>query len=453
MAEIAEGPEGGDAPRARRSRVVIVGGGFGGLSAAKALARAPVDVVLVDRRNHHLFQPLLYQVATAGLNPGDIATPIRAILRDQENASVMLGEVVTIDPAGKEIRLADGAAITYDHLVLAAGSTHSYFGHDEWERHAPGLKTVEDALEIRRRVLIAFELAEVSDDPVERDRLLTFVVIGGGPTGVETAGAIAEIAMKTMSQDFRSIDPTTARVLLIEGADRILTTYPATLSAKALRQLEGLGVEVRLDTMVSDIDEAGATTDGGFIPAATVVWAAGVTASPLGSSLDVEVDRAGRVVVDEALAVPGHPSILVIGDLANAVSRGEVVPGVAQGAIQGGRHAAAVIEADLAGRSRPGFRYRDKGELATIGRSSGVGVISGLRLSGWIAWTAWGLVHVVFLIGFRSRMLVMIGWGWSYLTFQRGARLITTGWRPRTDEPQEAPSADDEAQAAVPLGE
>ena len=424
-------PNGGTRPSNDDHHVVIVGGGFGGLAAAKALARDPVRVTLVDRRNHHLFQPLLSQVATAGLNPSDIAYPIRSILRSQRNVSVVLGDVVAIDTDDGNVELADGEIIDFDHLVLATGVTHSYFGNDGWEQHAPGLKTVEDALEIRRRVLLAFELAERSTDPDERREFLTFLVVGGGPTGVETAGAIAEIAMKTLTRDFRSIDPATASIILVEGADRILGAYPPSLSTKALRQLEALGVEVRLDTMVDGISERGASTSGGFIAARTIVWGAGVTASSLGRLVGGEHDRAGRVVVDGSLAVPGRPNVFVIGDLAHAETDGRPVPGVAQGAIQGGRHAAATIRADLAGRPRPEFHYRNKGELATIGRSSGVGVIRGLRLSGWTAWMAWWLVHIAFLIGFRNRILVLIQWGWNYLTFRRGARLITTRWRPR----------------------
>lgn len=414
-----------------RRRVVIVGGGFGGLAAARGLAATDdVDITLVDRRNHHLFQPLLYQVATAGLNPADIARPIRTILAAQQNVAVLLDEVVAVDRSARTITTASGRLLEYDYLILAAGSRHSYFGHPEWEQDAPGLKTVEDALEIRRRVLLAFERAERTDDADERMANLTFVVVGGGPTGVETAGAIAEIAFMALTKEFRAIDPATARVVLLEGADRLLLAYSPGLSEKALRQLEALGVEVRLQVLVTDIDARSVTTSDGSISARTVVWAAGNQASPLGAMLDAEVDRAGRVVVADDLSVPGDPSVFVIGDMAQAHSAGSVVPGVAQGAIQGGTHAALAITADLAGKPRPVFRYRNKGELATIGRSSAVGQIGRIRLSGWTAWMSWGAIHLFFLIGFRSRLLVLFSWGWNYLTFQRGSRLITRQWSP-----------------------
>lgn len=418
----------GSDPR-RTHRVVIVGGGFGGLAAARALIDAPVQITLVDRRNHHLFQPLLYQVATAGLNPGDIAAPIRSLVAAQANVRVLLGEVVGIDD--DSVVLDDGSTIAYDHLVLAAGATHSYFGHDDWEVHAPGLKTVEDALEIRRRILSAFERAERTADPAGRDANLTFVVVGAGPTGVEMAGAIAEIAFKTMTREFRAIDSSTARVILLEGTDRVLPTYPERLSASALRQLGELGVDVRLGEVVTAVDETGVETTSGSIATRTVVWGAGNEASPLASVLGAPTDRAGRVEVEPDLSVPGRPNVFAIGDLAHAVSDGKVVPGVAQGAIQGGTHVAKTIMADLSGTERPEFRYRDKGELATIGRSSAVGVVGGRQLSGWLAWMAWWSVHIFFLIDFRSRLLVLINWAWNYLTFRRGARLITGPWSPR----------------------
>jgi NADH dehydrogenase len=409
--------------------VVIVGGGFGGLAAARALADAPVHITLVDRRNHHLFQPLLYQVATAGLNPGDIAAPIRSLVATQANVRVLLGEVVSI--GDHTVILDDDSMIDFDYLILAAGTTHSYFGHDDWELHAPGLKTVEDALEIRRRILSAFERAERAADPAERDANLTFVVVGGGPTGVEMAGAIAEIAFQTMTREFRTIDSSTARVILLEGTDRVLSTYPDRLSASALRQLGELGVDVRLGEMVTAVDEAGVVTTSGPIATHTVVWGAGNEASPLAAMLGAPTDRAGRVEVGPDLSVPGRSNVFAIGDMAHAVSGGMTVPGVAQGAKQGGAHVGEAIRADLAGRERPEFRYDNKGELATIGRSSAVGVIRGLKLSGWIAWMAWWSVHIVFLIDFRSRLLVLINWGWNYLTYRRGARLITGPWSPR----------------------
>ena len=415
--------------------VVIVGGGFGGLAAARALADAPVRITLVDRRNHHLFQPLLYQVATAGLNPADIAAPIRSLVAAQANVRVLLGEVVGIDDGA--VVLDDSSTIDFDHLVLAAGTTHSYFGHDDWEMHAPGLKTVEDALEIRRRILNAFEHAERTCDPAERDAYLTFVVVGGGPTGVEMAGAIAEIAFRTMTREFRSIDSSTARVILLEGTDRVLSTYPEKLSASALRQLRELGVDVRLDEMVTAVDDVGVETTSGSIATRTVVWGAGNEASPLAAMLGAPTDRAGRVEVGPDLSVPGRPNVFAIGDIAHAVSDGKVVPGVAQGAIQGGNHVAKAILADLSGSTvRPDFQYHDKGELATIGRSAAVGVIGGRQLSGWPAWMAWWSVHIFFLIDFRSRLLVLINWAWNYLTFRRGARLITGPWMPRRGSPR-----------------
>ncbi len=414
--------------RVSEPHVLVVGGGFGGIAAARRLAGRPVRVTVVDRRNHHLFQPLLYQVATAGLNPSDIAAPIRSILRRQQNATVLLGEVIDVDTGGRTVMLSDGARMDYDYLILAAGTRHSYFGRPEWERYAPGLKTVEDALEIRRRVLLAFERAERTDDREERTAQLTFVVVGGGPTGVEMAGAVAEIAFRVMRRDFRRIDPAEAQVLLLEAADRVLLSYPESLSRRAKRQLERLGVDVRLGEMVKVVDASGVECSSGRIAARTVIWGAGNTASPLGARLGADVDRAGRVRVAGDLSVPGAENVFVVGDLAAATSEGAPVPGVAQGAIQGGRHAADCILADLADRPRTDFRYDDKGELATIGRSSAVGVIKGVHLSGWIAWMAWWLVHIVFLINFRSRLIVLFNWSWSYLTFQRGARLITQTW-------------------------
>jgi NADH:ubiquinone reductase (H+-translocating) len=408
-------------------RVVIVGGGFGGLFAAKALANAPVHVTLVDKRNHHLFQPLLYQVATAGLNPSDIAYPIRSILRRQANTTVLLGEVTDIDTAARTVTLDGRDQLGYDRLILATGATHAYFGNDSWAEHAPGLKTIEDALEIRRRVLMAFEAAEREPGLVERESLMTFVVVGAGPTGVELAGAIIEIALRTLAKDFRSIDPSTARVVLVEGLDRVLSTYPESLSAKATSQLRRLGVEVRTGCSVTGIDDHGIDTTTGRIEARTVLWAAGVAASPLARCLDTSFDRAGRVVVNADLSVPGHPEILVVGDLASAKgSSDRPVPGVAPAAMQAGRHAANVVLADLGNRPRPAFRYRDKGSLATIGRSSAVANFPGLPgFSGFPAWVLWWLIHLLYLVGFRSRLLVWFGWAWQWLTFQRGARLIT----------------------------
>jgi NADH dehydrogenase len=413
-----------------RMRVVVVGGGFGGIATARGLADLPVEVTLVDRRNHHLFQPLLYQVATAGLNPADIAAPIRSMLRDQPNVSVLLAEVVGIEDGA--VLLDDGSRLGFDRLVLAAGSNHSYFGHDEWEPHAPGLKTIEDALEIRRRILLAFERAERTTDRAEREADLTFVVVGGGPTGVEMAGAIAEIAFRTLTREFRSIDPASARIVLLEGTGRVLGAYPERLSESARRQLVDLGVEVRLGVFVTEIDDDGVDTTEGRIPTRTVVWGAGNEASPLAALLGVPVDRVGRVLVADDLSVPDRADVFVIGDMAAASTDGVLVPGVAQGAIQGGAHVARCVAADLDGRPRPPFRYRDKGELATIGRSAAVGVIHGWKLTGWVAWMAWWSVHIIFLIDFRSRLMVFLGWAWNYLTFRRGARLITGPWSTRS---------------------
>jgi NADH dehydrogenase FAD-containing subunit len=422
-----------DAALAELPRVVIIGGGFGGLATARGLDGAAVRVTVIDRRNHHLFQPLLYQVATAGLSPADIAQPIRSILADQTNADVVLGEVVDIDRDECVVQLGTGDRVHFDYLVLAAGAMHSYFDNPEWERHAPGLKTLEDALEIRRRVLTAFERAENTDDDDERQANLTFVVVGGGPTGVEIAGAIAEIAFRTIGNEFRNIDTSAAHVVLLEGLDRVLSTYPETLSAKATDQLRALGVDVRTGVKVTGLDGNTVETSSGVIDTRTVVWGAGNTASPVASMLCAPTDHAGRVEVGEDLSVPGSSHVFAIGDLAHATWHGVTVPGVAQGAIQGGSHVAKTIRSDLAGRPRTAFRYRNKGELATIGRSSAVGVIGPVKLSGWIAWMAWWSVHIVFLIDLRSRVSVLLNWAWSYVTFNRGARLITGPWRPRTD--------------------
>ena len=408
-----------------RPEVVIIGGGFGGLAAARALRRAPVNVTLLDRRNHHVFQPLLYQVATAGLNPSDIAYPIRVVLRRQKNARVLLAEARRVDVAGRRVEI-DGGVVPYDQLIVATGATHSYFNHPEWAQLAPGLKSIEDALEIRSRVFLAFEAAEREADPARRAEWQTFVVVGGGPTGVELAGALAEIAGHSMTRDFRSIDPAETRVVLLEGQDRVLPTYTPKLSAKAARQLEKLGVTVRTSALVTAIDEHGVDIGAERIPARTVLWGAGVAASPLARSLGVPLDRAGRVQVQPDLTVPGHPEIHVIGDLA-AAAWGEqgIVPGVAPAAAQGGKHAASNIRRQLAGKGLESFRYRDKGSLATIGRAAAVADFKRFKLSGFLAWFAWWAIHIMFLIGFRSRVLVMFSWAWSYVTFQRGARLIT----------------------------
>jgi NADH dehydrogenase len=411
-----------------RPRVVIVGGGFGGLAAATALSRDPVDVVLVDRRNHHVFQPLLYQVATAGLNASDIAQPIRSILRGQDNATVVLAEVTGVDTAARLVVLDGCETLEYDTLILAAGSRHHYFGNDEWSVHAPGLKTIDDALDIRARIFTAFESAERLTDDHARRALLTFVIVGGGPTGVELAGALREIVARAMTSEFRSIDPTTARVVLIEGSDRVLPTYQEVLSHEARRHLEELGVEVRTDCRVVGVDPDGVDTSAGRIASRSVLWAAGVAASPLGRHLGVPLDRAGRVIVGPDLSIPDHPEILVIGDLAAAAQRdGTPVPGVAPAAAQAGRHAAAVVRADLYGRARPEFRYRDKGSMATIGRSRAVADLGGgRRASGLVAWVLWWLVHLAYLRGIRNRLAVWIGLVYQSATLRREARLITT---------------------------
>ncbi len=408
----------------RGPRVMILGGGFAGLEAAKALRRAPVQVTVVDRQNHHLFQPLLYQVATAALNPSDIAAPIRRILRRQANAEVLLADVERIEPAARRVVLADGV-LPYDYLIIATGATHSYFGRDDWEPFAPGLKSVEDALEIRRRFLLAFEVAERQPDPTLRRAWMTFVIIGGGPTGVELAGTMAQVARKTLGRDFRHIDPAQARVLLLEAGERVLAAYPPDLSERARAQLEGLGVEVQTGGRVTAIDAEGVNIGDHRIDARTVLWAAGVAASPLARSLGVPLDRAGRVQVEPDLTVPGFPEIRVVGDLMAMTTDGKPVPGVAPAALQSGRHAAEDIVRTLQGQPRRPFRYRDKGSLATIGRASGVAQIGRLKFSGLPAWLLWLLVHIVFLIGFRNRVLVLMQWAWSYLTYDRGARLIT----------------------------
>jgi NADH:ubiquinone reductase (H+-translocating) len=401
--------------------VVILGAGFGGLYAARALQHAPVRITVVDRRNFHLFQPLLYQVATAALNPSDIAYPIRSVLAKQKNVEVLLAEATSIDLAQRRVVL-DDRQLTYDQLIVATGATHSYFGHPEWERDAPGLKTIEDALEIRRRVLLAFEHAERETDPDAQRAWLTFVVVGGGPTGVELAGALGEIARQTMIRDFRHINPSSARVILVEGRDRVLPPYPPSLSAKAQRQLEHLGVEVMTRATVSSVSDREVRIGETSIATRTVLWAAGVQASPLARSLGAPLDRAGRVEVEPDLSLPGHPEVFVIGDLAAVKKRnGELVPGVAPAAIQEGVYVARRI----AGKTREPFRYRDKGSLATIGRAAAVADFGFLRLSGFLAWFAWLAVHIFFLIGFRNRLLVITEWAWAYLTYQRGARLIT----------------------------
>ncbi len=415
----------------RRPHVVIVGGGFGGLYAARALTGRPVNVTLLDRRNHHLFQPLLYQVATAALNPSDIATPLRSILRRAANVTVFLAEVVSVDLAGHRVILDEGE-LAYDALVLAAGAGNSYFGHDEWEPLAPSLKSLEDALEIRRRVLLAYEDAERERDGAEQRALLTSVVIGGGPTGVELAGALAEISRESIARDFRLIDPTKARVVLVEAGPRILASFPASLAARAAAALARIGVEVRTGAPVTRVTPDAVWLGGEQIRARTVVWAAGVAASPLTRELGVPLDRAGRVIVEPDLSLPGHDLVFAIGDMAACRGPdGQPLPGLAPVAIQQGQAVARTILRRLAGEPARPFQYRDKGSMATIGRAAAVAVIGRLQLSGLPAWLAWLFVHIMFLIGFRNRFLVLFEWAWAYLSWQRGARLITGQWRPR----------------------
>jgi len=405
--------------------VVIVGGGFGGLYAARALRRAPVRVTLVDRRNHHVFQPLLYQVAMSALSPGDIASPIRWILRRQPNVEVILADVVRIDAAGKQLELADGT-LAYDYLIVAAGATHAYFGHEQWRSLAPGLKSLEDALDIRRRVLMAFERAEREVGAARRRALLTFVVVGGGPTGVEMAGALAEIAHQSLSRDFRRIDPSSARIMMIEAGPAVLATFPEPLRASARRDLERLGVEVRTGQAVTDVAPGFVQVGAERIETETVVWAAGVAASPLGATLGAPLDRAGRVRIQPDLTIAGHPDVFVIGDLASLDGpNGRPYPGVAQVAIQMGRHAAANIMRAIETQPPAPFHYRDLGNMATIGRASAVADFGWLQLKGLLGWMSWAFVHILNLIGFRNRLVVFVQWAWAYFSYQRSIRLIT----------------------------
>ena len=404
--------------------VVIVGGGFAGLWATRALARAPVCVTLIDRANHHLFQPLLYQVATAGLSSPDIAAPLRHILRNQANVEVRMAVVERVEPAQRRIALDDGSTMGYDTLLLATGATHTYFGHDEWAVHAPGLKTLDDALHLRRRLLLAFERAEAESDPLRRAAWLSFAIVGGGPTGVELAGTLSEIAHHTLRREFRHIDPASAKVRLIEAGPRVLSSFPESLSEKARAQLQRLGVEVVTGTPVDAIGDEGIRLGGTFVPARTVIWAAGVAASPLAHSLGVELDRAGRVPVLPDLTVRGHPEIFVAGDLATVLQDGKPVPGVAPAAKQMGRFVGEAIRARLASKPASAFRYRDYGNLATIGRMAAVVDLRGLRFSGLLAWWFWLAAHVFFLIGFRNRLVVLLNWFMAYWSYQRAARII-----------------------------
>jgi NADH dehydrogenase len=410
---------------ALKPRVVIVGAGFGGLHAARALKNAPVQLTIIDRRNHHLFQPLLYQVATAGLSPADISAPIRSILKGQANTSVVLAEVTGIDLQEQRVIMQD-KAIPYDYLIVATGAHHSYFGHDEWEAYAPGLKTIPDATAIRRQILLAFEAAEIETDLEKRRALLTFVLVGAGPTGVEMAGAIAELAHKALASDFRMIDPTSARIILLEAMPRILGAFPESLAQKTQKALNRLGVEVRTHSAVETINDDGVVIGGQLLPTKTVIWTAGVAASLAGKWLGADTDRAGRVKVQDDLKLPGHPNVFVIGDTAMLMQNGKPLPGVAPVAMQEGRYVASLIKQDIAGNTQhKPFHYLNKGNVATVGRSYGIVDLGWIRLSGFLAWVTWLAIHIFYLIGFRNRLLVMFQWAWAYLTFQRGARLIT----------------------------
>ena len=418
-------------------RVVIVGGGFGGLLAARTLARYPVRITLVDRQNFHTFQPLLYQVATAGLSPGEIAAPIRWILRSRRNVEVLMAEVQDFDLARKVVKLPDGE-LAYDCLIVASGASHAYFGHDEWEPFAPGLKTIEDALEIRRRVLLAFELAERQAASGKEQVQLNFVVVGGGPTGVELAGTLAEIARRALANEFRTIDPQKTRIVLLEGGPRVLPAYPEDLSRSAEEQLRRLGVEVHTSALVTRVAPGAVQMGETRMPAAVVLWAAGVAASPLGKRLGAPLDRAGRVLVNPDLSLPGHAEVFVIGDLATLKDEnGKLLPGVAPVAMQEGKATAHNIAAELRGEPRKNFHYVNKGNLATIGRAAAVAEFGKIHISGFVAWLAWLFIHIFFLIGFRNRIIVLVQWAWSYFTYERGARLITGDKRlPGWDELQ-----------------
>ena len=420
---------------AQTPHVVIIGAGFGGLEAAKKLAGEHVRVTVIDRTNYHLFQPLLYQVATAALSPADIAAPVRAILSKSRNTEVILAEVQAIDPAAKKIRMPEGE-IGYDFLILATGARHSYFGHPEWEKIAPGLKSLEDAVEIRRRILMAFEYAERITDEAARQAAMTFVIVGGGPTGVEMAGAIAEIARYTLSKDFRHIDPSQARVILIEGEPRVLASFPEDLRISAMKQLADLGVEVRTGVHATNLSETGLQVGDEFIPCRVKIWAAGNMASSVGKTLGVPVDRVGRVLVNNDLSIPGHPEIQVIGDLANFPHQtGKPLPGVSPVAMQQGRHAARNILGMIEGRPPQKFWYWDKGSMATIGRNKAVADLGLVHFSGLPAWVVWLFVHVLFLVGYRNRMAVLFQWAWAYLSFNKGARLITRNFQSETRPP------------------
>ena len=415
--------------RAKAPQIVIIGAGFGGLEAAKKLSCEEVRVTVVDRTNYHLFQPLLYQVATAALSPADIAAPVRAVLSKCKNIEVMLAEVQSIDVNAKKVKTVD-SELSYDYLIIATGARHSYFGHPEWEKLAPGLKSLEDAIEIRRRILMTFEYAERISDEAARKAAMTFVIVGGGPTGVEMAGAIAEIARYTLAKDFRHIDPSQARVILVEGEPRVLAAFPEDLQISAMKQLADLGVEVRTGTHATNLSEQGLQVGDEFIPCRVKIWAAGNNASPVGNSLGAPIDRVGRVIVNNDLTIPNHPEIQVIGDLANfSHQTGEPLPGVSPVAMQQGRHAARNVLGMIDGRKPQRFWYFDKGSMATIGRNKAVADLKLIHLSGLPAWLAWLFVHIIFLVGFRNRLAVLFQWAWAYLSFNKGARLITRNFQ------------------------
>lgn len=421
-------------PVATKPRVVIVGAGFGGLQAARALREAPVEVTIIDRQNHHLFQPLLYWVATAGLSPADISSPIRHILRKQKNTEVLMDEVTGVDLQQQRVLMHD-RSIPYDYLILATGAHDNYFGHPEWEQYAPGLKSIVDATSIRRKILLAFEAAEMETDPQKVEQLLTFVLVGAGPTGVEMAGAIAELAHKALRSDFKHIDTSSARIILVEAAPRILATFPASLARKTQKKLTRMGVEVRTGVPVSAVDEQGVVIGRERINSHTIIWSAGVSASPAGKWLAAEVDRAGRVKVASDLSVPDHPNVFVVGDTASVMQNGKPLPGVAPVAMQAGRYVASVIAKRVAGREQPApFHYFDKGNLATVGRSYAIVEIGKIRLTGLIAWLMWLVVHIYYLIGFRNRLVALFQWAWTYFTYTRGARLITFENKSNTDD-------------------
>lgn len=444
-----------DSATRTRPHVVIIGAGFGGLAAAKSLAKAPVDITIIDKRNYHLFQPLLYQVATADLSPADVAWPIRGIFASYPNIRVLLGKVTGVDAKGGRVRAGD-LEIHYDHLIIATGSHHSYFGKDAWAPRAPGLKRIIDATEVRKRILLAFERAETAEDADEQRRQLNFVIVGGGPTGVEMAGAIAEMANWALAKDFRSINPRDARILLVEGTDRLLGAFPEELSGYAQSVLEKLGVEVVLNTHVTDCTQDGAQVGKTFVPAATIIWAAGVTVPDVGAWLGIETDRTGHIPVLPDLSVEGHPEVFVIGDAAQVPWRdGLSVPGIAPAAKQGGRYVAGVIRARVAGQPAPApFTYRHAGNLATIGRHAAIIDFGRMRLKGWLAWWIWGVAHIYFLIGVRAPVIVAAQWFWAYLTFKKGARLIT-GLEPLFEHVENGPvqpSAEDLHKNRLPEG-